>query len=67
MGDLSLESLAQRFQRFARLECHGSSPLYERLSLDIAADQLMLAMSAHAQRGQPVPNLFFAAVHWLLL
>jgi hypothetical protein len=67
MGNLSSESLAERFQRFARLECHDSSPLYERLSLGIAADQRMLAMAAHAQKGQPAPNLFFAAVHWLLL
>ena len=33
-----MEDLGRRFERFARLECHGSSPLYERFSLGISAD-----------------------------
>jgi hypothetical protein len=61
------EALAQRFQRFAETECRGVSPLYEHLALAIAADEEMLAAAAHATTGQPVPNLFLAAVHFLLL
>jgi hypothetical protein len=61
------DALARRFERFARLECHGSSPLYERLSLGIAADPDLLALAAHARAGQPAPNLFLGAVHALLL
>jgi hypothetical protein len=60
------DALAQRFERFALRECHVS-PLYERLSLGIAHDPELLAIAAQAQPGQPVPNLFLAAVHFLLL
>lgn len=58
--------LAQRFERFARRECHVS-PLYERLSLGIAGDPELLAIAAQAPPGQPVPNLLLATVHFLLL
>jgi hypothetical protein len=61
-----LSALAQRFVRFARRECHVS-PLYERLSLGIAHDPELLDIAARARTGQPVPNLFLAAVHFLLL
>lgn len=59
--------LAQRFARLAQVECRGSSPLYEALSSSIAADDDMLHLAAHAAPAQPVPNLFFAAVHFLLV
>ena len=62
-----LPFLAKRFRDFGRLECHGSSPLYERLSLGVAADAELLELARHARTGQPVPNLFFGAVHFLLL
>jgi hypothetical protein len=58
--------LAQRFERFAQRECHVS-PLYERLSRGIARDLEILSIAAHARAGQPVPNLFLAAVHYMLL
>lgn len=61
------ESLSQEFQRFAKEVVHASSPLYERLSLAIAQDPEMLALVSHARKGERVPNLFFAAVHFLLL
>lgn len=63
---IGLEALAQRFERFARRECQVS-PLYERLSFGIAQDPELLALAAYTQPGQPVPNLFLAAVHFLLL
>ncbi|HEX2275740.1 MAG TPA: DUF2332 domain-containing protein [Candidatus Tectomicrobia bacterium] len=63
---LELDALAQRFERFARRECQVS-PLYERLSFGIAQDPELLAIAAQARPGQPVPNLFLAAVHFLLL
>jgi len=62
----STDDLSRRFERFARRECHVS-PLYERLSLGIADDPELLAIAAHAKPGQPVPNLFLAVVHFLLL
>ncbi|MDP4147724.1 MAG: DUF2332 domain-containing protein, partial [Bacillota bacterium] len=45
----------------------GSSELYEHLSLKIAEDEEMLKLSSYAQKGQPVPNLLFGAIHYLLL
>lgn len=63
----SLESLAQEFKRFAEEECYESCSLYVRLSLGIAGDPEILAFAAHARKGEKVPNLFLAAVHFLLL
>ena len=65
--DAGLDALAQRFERFAVRECRGSSPLYERLALGMARDPALLELAAAAPAGQPVPNLFLAAVHLLLL
>jgi len=59
--------LAQRFQTFAERECRNSSPLYESISLEITKDPNILALCQHARDGQPVPNLLFGAVHYLLL
>ena len=61
------QDLSQVFERFAEEEFHNSSPLYERLSLAIAKDPQILSMAAESQKGERVPNLFFAAVHFLLL
>jgi hypothetical protein len=63
---VTIETLSRRFERFATLEAGGSSPLYGRLCLGIARDPDMLALAAQAC-NQPVPNLFLAAVHYLLL
>ena len=62
-----MDRLGRRFERFAKLEVHDHSPLCERLSLGVAADPEVLALASQARRGQPTPNLFFAAVHLLLL
>src|SRR5690625_4066217 len=57
---------SNRFCHFA-LECKGASELYEYLSLKIAEDEELLELSAFAQKGQPIPNMLFGAVHYLLL
>jgi len=59
--------LSDRFKAFATRECKGSSPLYEHLSIRIAEDDELLQMASHVNRNQPVPNLFFGAVHYLLI
>ncbi|HEY7295580.1 MAG TPA: DUF2332 domain-containing protein [Dehalococcoidia bacterium] len=59
--------LAKRFLVWADHECRGRTPLYERLSYAIAADEELLRLAAHARQGQPVPNLLFGAVQFLLL
>lgn len=62
--------LSARFRRFAEHECTGRvgspSPLYEHLSLGIAEDPELLALAENTQDNQPTPNLFFAAVQYLL-
>ncbi|WP_330949054.1 DUF2332 domain-containing protein [Virgibacillus sp. MG-45] len=63
---MDYQALSNRFMRFAE-ECSGSSTLYAFLSKNIAANKELLELSAHAGKGQPIPNLFFGAVHFLLL
>ncbi|MDB5365644.1 MAG: hypothetical protein JWM77_1571 [Rhodospirillales bacterium] len=57
---------AARFQSFASFGTLGTSPLYEALGPGIAADQRLLDIAAVAQKGQPLPNLMFGAVQYLL-
>lgn len=59
--------LRQRFKQFAKIECENSSRLYEYLSLKIAEDEEILELCSYAQDGQPVPNLLFGAIHYLLM
>lgn len=59
-------NLAESFRRFAKLECENSSPLYETLSYQIAEDPDMLEIANHIPLGQPVPNLLFATVKYIL-
>ena len=59
-------AVAERFRRFAAVECRGSSPLYERLAGAVAADPDLCDLARAAPAGQPAPNLFLAAVHFLL-
>ncbi|UTF52413.1 DUF2332 domain-containing protein [Natronosalvus rutilus] len=54
------------FEKFATVEAHGSSPLYETLSLSIADDEEILALTGEVPADQPAPNLLFAAVQYLL-
>jgi hypothetical protein len=59
-------AVAKAFEQFA-LECHDSSPVYERLSLELTHDEELLALAGQAAgRKQPIPNLLFAAVRFLL-
>lgn len=59
--------LSLRFKNFSNIECKDSSELYEFLSLKVSEDDDMLELCSEAQSGQPVPNLLFGAVHYLLL
>ncbi|MBS4201662.1 DUF2332 domain-containing protein [Bacillus sp. FJAT-49732] len=63
---MEITQLSNRFKTFAERECKGSYPLYEFLSLKISEDQGLLELSFHAKEGQPIPNLFLGAVHYLL-
>ncbi len=58
--------LSEKFSKFAESECKDSSPLYYALSHSIAKDEQILDIASQASPGQPVPNLLFASVHYLL-
>ena len=60
-----MEPLAQRFTQFAAEAHTYAGPLYEALSRQVAADADLLAVARHVRRP-PIPNVFFAAVHFLL-
>ncbi|KUP07703.1 hypothetical protein Q73_08625 [Bacillus coahuilensis m2-6] len=59
-----MEWISKRFKQFAEIECNGSSPLYENLALGVSIDEELLQL---CKEGQPMPNLLFGAVHFLLL
>ena len=71
-SERSDEALAERFRVFAQEECSGvsglnvMSPTYETLSRVVADDPAMLSLARECMVGQPIPNLFFAAVKRLL-
>lgn len=64
---LDIANISEWFKQFSRRECAGSSPLYEFLANQVAEDDDILQLAAFAKPTQPIPNLFFAAVHYLLL
>lgn len=63
----TLETLAKQFKRFAERECETSSPLYQRFSRAVAQDEALLGIAQGTRPGQLAPNVFFAAIHFLLL
>lgn len=67
LPEARLSELSARFRRFAEVEAAGYSPLYELLAFGIAGDADLLALAAGAPAGQPTPNLFLGAVHYLVL
>jgi hypothetical protein len=61
------KNISQQFRSFAS-ECKQlQAPLYEYISESISDDPDILAFSVNARVGQPVGNLFFASVRFLLL
>lgn len=57
----------ERFRRFADVECRDESPFYAALSHRIAGDPAILDLAARVSIDQPVPEMLFAAVRYLLL
>jgi hypothetical protein len=66
MYDKTQQALTSRFERFASDCAALDSPFYERLSMLVANHSGLLDLAACAPR-EPIPNLFFGAVHYLLL
>ena len=63
---MNKKQVSLQFKTFA-MDCIGSSRIYEFLSHRISKDHQILELSMNTKNGQPVPNLLFAAVHYLLL
>ncbi|MBI5372829.1 MAG: DUF2332 domain-containing protein [Sphingobacteriales bacterium] len=64
---MDLVNTKGKFISFAESECKGNSELYYKLSKQVSGDDTLLKIAATAKAGQPVPNIFLAAVHYLLL
>src|SRR5438034_11567011 len=67
MSDSQVETLSKQFKYFSEKVYPGSSPLYQRLSARLAEDREILSLASESRKDEIVPNLFFAAVHFLLL
>ena len=67
MAHPTMEQAAGTLRRFADQACRGESPLYEHLCSQTADDQRLLGIVLAAPAGQPMPNLFLGAIHYLLL
>ncbi|MCC5953166.1 MAG: DUF2332 domain-containing protein [Acidimicrobiia bacterium] len=63
--DPELETVAQRYRRFARYEAHGVSATYEQWALGVAQDEGALRFLASLPIEKRQPNLLFAAVRYL--
>ena len=63
----SLDIIANEFVVFSVRECEGSSLLYAELANGVSSDIELLELCQNARPGQPIPNLFFGSVHYLLL
>jgi hypothetical protein len=64
---MELQKIKDRFIAFAETECKDNSALYYTLSIKIANDVALLKITTATRIGQPIPNIFFAAIHYLLL
>lgn len=61
-----MDRYQQAFLYFAEKEARGSSRLYECLSKEIVNDEELMTLIRDIPLSQPKPNLFFAAMHYLL-
>ena len=60
--DAVSEQLAARYRRFADVEAHDRSPLYEAFAVGVAADAFTLEFLATLPDEKRQPNLLFAAL-----
>ena len=62
-----VDKAADSFRYYSSTIYPGRSPLYLSLAMRVAEDPELLAIAAKAWKRDALPNLFFAAVHLLLL
>ncbi len=61
------DKAAESFRYYASTVYPGRSPLYVSLAMRVAEDPEILTIAARAWEKDALPNLFFSAVHFLLL
>ncbi len=61
------DDLARLWEWFGRAQCHGDSPLHERICLAVSADRELLEMVRAAPPAAHMPLTLLGAVHYLLL
>jgi len=66
-GSLLLEKASERFRYFAKKIYNDRSLLYMNLAQRVAEDPQVLGIAAATHDNASLPNLFFAALHLLLL
>lgn len=64
---LDRETIKSKFEKFSETECKNNSNLYYTLSKQVANDDDLVEICLATKEGQPIPNIFFGAVHYLLL
>src|SRR6266704_1529899 len=64
---LPIDKAAESFRYYADTIYPGGSPLYASLAMRVAEDPELLEVAALAWEKNALPNLFFGAVHFLLL
>jgi hypothetical protein len=56
-----MPTTAEQYRRFASMEAHGRSPLYEQLALGVAGDRDLIRLLSGLPPAKRQPNLLFAA------
>jgi hypothetical protein len=62
--DATTAETADVYRAWARVEAHGSSPIYERLALAVADDAAALQLLSRVEPAKRQPNLLFGAMRW---
>jgi hypothetical protein len=65
MTQEKFSEISKEFSQYADRDYRGSSRLYESLSSFVSSDTELLEIASHGQSA--LPNLFFGAVHFLLM
>jgi hypothetical protein len=64
---ISIAEIGESLSRFADRECKEIAALYFQLCKQLSQDKELLEIAAKVRYGQPIPNLFLSAVHFLLI
>jgi len=63
----STSDIKDWLKHFAESECKGNAELYFKLCYEISKDDELTKIASYTKVGQPMPNIFLGAVHYLLM